>query len=90
MCRAVGKLFSPCFLLFIFLYSFFPVECKATVLSDLGLYVIPYPQKVVADGENFIFKNALNIVLDKNPSAADRFTAEELMHDLKNKWNILL
>lgn len=34
------------FLLLIFLYSFFPLECNATVLSDLGLYVIPYPQRL--------------------------------------------
>ena len=59
----------------------------ATGLSDSGLYVIPYPQEVIMGGENFNFDNALNIVLDKNHSAADEFTANELIRDLKNEWN---
>lgn len=45
-------------------------------------------RKGCARGRKFFFKNALNIVLDKNHSAADRCTAQELMHDLKNEWNI--
>jgi hexosaminidase len=75
-------------LLFSFLHFLVPVTCMATELSDSGLYIIPYPQKVVIGGDNFSFNNSLNIVLDKNHSAADEFTAGELIRDLKNEWNI--
>lgn len=65
-----------------------PVKCLATPLSDSDLYVIPYPQKVVIEGESFSFNNSLDIVLDENHSAADEFTANELARDLKSEWNI--
>lgn len=60
----------------------------ATELSDSGLYVIPYPQQVAMGGDNFSFSNNLSIVLDKNYSKADLFTAHELIRDLKTEWNI--
>ncbi|HEY6974843.1 MAG TPA: glycoside hydrolase family 20 zincin-like fold domain-containing protein, partial [Chitinophagaceae bacterium] len=60
----------------------------ATDLVDSGLYIIPYPQQVVFSGDEFIFQNKLNIVLDKNHSAADKFTADELIRNLKSEWNI--
>jgi hypothetical protein len=60
----------------------------ASELSSLGLHVIPYPRQVTIGGENFLFPGRLTIVLDRNPSAADRFAAEELIRDLKSQWNI--
>ena len=75
------------FLLLIFFYAGSPVKCVASGLPDSGIYVIPYPQKVVMGGDNFDFTNSINIVLDKHHSAADEFTANELMRDLKNEWN---
>src|SRR3977135_523833 len=77
------------FVLFgIMLCSLAPVNSMATELSDLGLYVIPYPQKVDVSGDNFNFINSVNIVLDKDHSHADEFAAGELIRDLKNEWNI--
>ncbi len=57
-------------------------------LSSLGLYVIPYPREVKTGGADFRLTNDITIVLDKNPSVSDRFTADELIRDLKSKWNI--
>ncbi len=84
----LGKLvFAPA-LLSVFIYFLVPANCLATELSDSGLYVIPHPQQVVAGGDNFIFSNSLTIILEKNHSAGDEFTANELIRDLKNEWNI--
>ena len=73
---------------FTLLYFLFPVNSVAGGLTDSGLYVIPYPQKVTMIGNNFNFNNSLNIVLDKNHSAGDEFTANELIRDLRSEWNI--
>jgi hypothetical protein len=61
----------------------------ASELSDLGLHVIPYPQQVKIGGSDFIFKNELTIVLDKDHSVSDRFAADELISDLKSEYNII-
>ncbi len=76
------------FFLSIFLYFVAMIQCSASDLSDLGLYVIPYPQQVVVGGSDFVFNGYLNIVLDKNHSAADEFAANELIADMKREWNI--
>ncbi|HPI68793.1 MAG TPA: beta-N-acetylhexosaminidase [Bacteroidales bacterium] len=57
-------------------------------LKALGLNVIPYPRQVKTGGDDFVINGKLSIILDKNAGTADRFTAEELIKDLKNKWNI--
>jgi len=57
-------------------------------LSNIGLSVIPYPQEVTLGGEGFILNKNIPIVLDKNHSAKDKFTAEELAKDLKESWDI--
>lgn len=64
-----------------------------TLLNDnestpLKLHVIPYPQQIMPGGEYFLIDGILTIVLDKNAGSADMFTAEELIRDLKNNWNI--
>jgi hypothetical protein len=61
----------------------------ASDLSSIGIHVVPYPKEVKMGGSAFDFKNELTIVLDKNPSSADKFTAEELIKDLKLDWNIV-
>ncbi|MEO8763279.1 MAG: beta-N-acetylhexosaminidase [Ginsengibacter sp.] len=81
------KLLSAFAIFYIFLSFLMPKNCLATALADSGIYVIPYPQKVVIGGDNFNFKNSITIVLDKNHSVADEFTANELIRDLKNEWN---
>lgn len=63
-------------------------KSNATELSDLGLYVLPYPQQVTVGGDAFSFNSNLTIVLNKNHSPADAFTARELMQDIKAQWNI--
>ena len=68
--------------------AFFSFKSFASELSDLGLYVIPYPQQVNLGGESFTFSGELTIVLDPKPSDADLFAAKELINDLKNEWNI--
>ena len=61
----------------------------ASDLSTLGLHVIPYPQEVKISGPDFVFTHELTIVLDKSASVSDRFTAEELITDLKSEWDIV-
>ena len=71
----------------LFVFGFIS-RSAGTELSDLGLYVLPYPQQVTLTGEAFVFKSSLNIVLNKNHSPADEFAAHELANDLKTQWNI--
>ena len=57
-------------------------------LFDNGINLIPYPQKVIFSEQNFHPGNQVSIVLDKNASEDDRFTAGELKERLQNEWNI--
>lgn len=93
--RCTGTLMKYCrcifvsLKLFVFLCFFlFATVCAGADLSDLGLYVLPYPQQVTLTNEAFVFKSSLNIVLNKNHSPADKFAAYELANDLKTQWNI--
>jgi hypothetical protein len=56
--------------------------------SEPVLNVIPYPKEVKTGGDDFVINGKLAIVLDKNPSEADRFAAEELIRDLKSEFGI--
>ncbi|MEO8763278.1 MAG: glycoside hydrolase family 20 zincin-like fold domain-containing protein [Ginsengibacter sp.] len=85
---SLGRLVCTKLLIITIFYFLVPKNAHATGLTDAGLYVIPYPQKVVIEGDNFIFNNSLHVVLDKNHSPSDEFAAEELIHDLRNEWNI--
>jgi hexosaminidase len=60
----------------------------ASELSQLGLHVIPYPQEVKTGGPDFVFKDEITIVLDRDNTASDRFAADELIKDLRTGWNI--
>lgn len=54
----------------------------------LKLNIIPYPQQVIPGGEDFIYGPHMAIILDASAGTSDRFTAEELIKDLKEKFNI--
>ncbi|MBX3242141.1 MAG: beta-N-acetylhexosaminidase [Chitinophagaceae bacterium] len=85
--RGASK-WQPASLLLLSVFLFFiPVHSTAdTTNSDLR--VIPYPRQVSATGNDFVFTTHLSIVLDKNHSDADAFTAMELIRDLKKEFNI--
>ena len=82
---------SPGKLLIIFitftLLSYFP-DALATDLYDYDLHVIPYPQQVYFGGNDFSFTDEVTVVIDNNRTGSDRFTAEELVKDLKKEFNI--
>ncbi|HBH85775.1 MAG TPA: hypothetical protein DDY34_18490 [Bacteroidales bacterium] len=61
----------------------------ASELSISGLHLIPFPKEVKQGSPDLTFKNELTVVLDKDHSLSDRFTADELIRDLKNEWNII-
>ena len=86
--RSKSRLYMTFSLISMLIYSLFPTLSRATGLVDSGLYIIPYPQQVLFGGDAFMFQNDLNIVLDKDHSKADEFTATELIRDLKSEWNI--
>jgi hexosaminidase len=61
---------------------------SASELSALGLHVIPYPRQVQPGGADFNFNVELTVILDKDHTESDRFTAEELIKDLRSEWGI--
>ncbi len=61
---------------------------QKTALFQEGINLIPYPQKVVLEGDDFIIGSTLSIVLDANATKKDHFAAEELSRQLKKDWNI--
>jgi hexosaminidase len=62
---------------------------SASELSVLGLHVIPYPQQVKTGGPDFVIRGELTLVLDNDCTVSDLFTADELVKDLRNDWNII-
>lgn len=87
--RQMRKLnFIFMFLYFVFAGLVSSLPSYGSELSTIGLSVIPYPQEVTLGGADFILTNNVELVLDKNHSAKDRFAAEELAKDLKEDWNI--
>ena len=75
-------------LLFLQLATLLCCNGQSTELYDLGLSVIPYPQEVTVGGGNFVLSKGVIIAVDKNASAEDRFTAEELARTLKTDFDI--
>ncbi len=73
---------------FILILTIIPYNCEASDLSKLGLHVIPYPQQIKIGGKDFLLKNSINIILDKNYSDRDRQTAEKLKKELQEKWGL--
>lgn len=73
---------------FLLLFTVISPGASATELSDLGLYVIPYPQEVKTGGEGLSLSKSVVIVVDRNASAEDRFSAEELVKTLREEFGI--
>jgi len=65
-----------------------PFKSQATELSELGLHVIPYPQEVETGVASFPVANQVTIAIDRNASAEDRFTAQQLVRSLKDEFGI--
>ncbi len=81
------KTLVPFFVIFFF-FQLQSTQCLSAGVSDSALNVIPYPQQVIFENDEFDFQNRLNIVLYKSHSAGDEFTANELIRDLKNELKI--
>ena len=60
----------------------------ATALFKAGINLIPYPQEVVFEGEYFVPGAQLSIVLDRNATEQEMFTASELARQLETEWGI--
>lgn len=80
------QIFIPIIIVLIILSS--STNLHSSELYNKGLYLIPYPQKVYFEGEDFVLEGEVIIVIDKNTSEADKFAATELALDLKNEWDI--
>jgi hypothetical protein len=74
--------------LFLWLLTAVPAALAATTLFNEGIYLIPHPQEVSFEEDDFALGNELSIVLDKNASDEDRFAAKELAAQLKNEWGV--
>jgi len=59
-----------------------------TELWRAGISLIPYPQMVKLGGADFVLGREIQVVLGKNASPEDRFTARELARGLKEEWGL--
>lgn len=59
-----------------------------TQLWKTGITIIPYPQYVVFQGDDFILSDIVQIHVDKGASPEDLFAANELSRQLKDQWRI--
>ena len=59
-----------------------------TDLWRQGISLIPYPQQVELGGENFVFGAEVDILLDGNAPAADKFAVGELASSLRENYGI--
>jgi hexosaminidase len=75
-------------LLLVQIFFIVPGRSQTTKLFDLGYSLIPYPQEVNAGGANISLSLTPVVVLDKNASVEDQFTANELVRGLKSDFNI--
>ena len=79
-----------------FMMAFFAVANINTIvaqtpvsdLASLGIHVIPYPQKVFLEGDDFHFLDNATVGLDRTASKVDRKTAELLVEALQKQWGI--
>jgi len=74
--------------LLLFMSYMVPAAEGTTALFNESIYLIPHPQEIILDGEDFILGRELTIVLDKNASDQDRFAATELAAQLKKEWGV--
>jgi len=64
------------------------VSETTTALFQEGINLIPYPQEVLMEGEDWIPGAQISIVLDKNAGDQVRFSASELARQLGKDWGI--
>lgn len=57
-------------------------------LAKNNIYIIPYPKEAQITGTDFVLSNDINIVLDKNSSENEKFTAKNLATFLKEKFSL--
>jgi hexosaminidase len=72
----------------LFLTAVLVTPIATAIAAEPQLHLLPYPKEVHSIPDVFLIKDSLTVVLDKNASGPDRFTAEELIRDLGNQWNI--
>jgi len=78
----------PVLWFFCFLLGIQQLNGQVTALSQLGLHVIPYPQEVETTGQPFRIPERIIVAVEKNASAEDRFTANQLISNLKEEFGI--
>jgi hypothetical protein len=61
---------------------------NSTELFKAGIKLIPYPQEVLIEGEDFVPGAQVSIILDRSASERERFTASELARQLEEDWGI--
>jgi N-dimethylarginine dimethylaminohydrolase len=59
-----------------------------TTQEQLGINLIPQPQKLTPKGGTFSLVEDLSIVLSSNSDAEDQFAAEDLITALKAEYGI--
>lgn len=65
-----------------------PGFSQETALAKNGIYIIPYPKEVKIAGTDFVLDNDITIVVDKNASANEKFSAQALAAFLKEKFTL--
>ncbi|MBL7698496.1 MAG: beta-N-acetylhexosaminidase [Chitinophagaceae bacterium] len=67
---------------------FFPGFGQTSELSKAGIDIIPYPQQVKPGTAEFKLESNVVVAMDKNSSAEDKFTADELVKQLAEKFGV--
>jgi hexosaminidase len=61
---------------------------NSTALFQAGINLIPYPQEVVMEGDDYVPGAQISIVLDPDATDQVRFTASELARQIETNWGI--
>jgi hexosaminidase len=75
-------------LVFLHLSLFSGLKAAETELWRQGINVIPTPQEASLVGEDFVFGEEVNIVLDEPATEADRFAAQDMAARLAERYGI--
>src|SRR5687767_2193908 len=78
--------FFFCFIFLLFFYQ--SLRGQETELFKEGINLIPYPKEVKLKAGDFILTTNLDIVLDRNASEQDRFSADILKKHLSDEFKI--
>jgi hexosaminidase len=80
--------FTALFVLMMGGQFFLQPQLSAGGLTPGKLHLVPHPRDISTGQADFIINRKITIVLDRDHSAADRFTADELIRALREEWNI--